>query len=69
MHVASVYFKCFRCFIGMLQVFHKDVANKGISGCYTCCIGLYTYVSSVYVPNVSSVSDVCCKYFIWMLQN
>jgi hypothetical protein len=26
-HVASVYFKCFRCFRGMLQVFYMDVAK------------------------------------------
>jgi hypothetical protein len=27
MHVASVYFKYFKCFRGMLQVFHKDVVK------------------------------------------
>ena len=27
MHVASVFFKCFRCLIGMLQLFHADVAK------------------------------------------
>ena len=26
-HVARVYFNCFRCFRGMLQVFHMDVAK------------------------------------------
>jgi hypothetical protein len=26
-HVARVYFKCFRCVKGMLQVFHTDVAK------------------------------------------
>ena len=26
-HVAGVYFKCFRCFRGMLQVFHIDVSK------------------------------------------
>ena len=30
MHVASICFKCFRCFIRMLQVFHLDV-GKSIS--------------------------------------
>jgi hypothetical protein len=27
MHVASKYFKCFRCFIHTLQVFHLNVAH------------------------------------------
>jgi len=26
-------------------------------------------VFQTYVANVSVVSDVCCKYFIWMLQS
>jgi hypothetical protein len=26
-HVANLCFKCFRCFIGMLQVFHMDIAK------------------------------------------
>jgi hypothetical protein len=26
-HVTSVHFECFRCFIGMLQLFHMDVAK------------------------------------------
>ena len=26
-HVAGLCFKCFRCFIGMLQVFYMDVAK------------------------------------------
>jgi hypothetical protein len=50
----------------MLQVFYtsvvkidRDVAHvaKG-----------YTRMFQVYVPTVSSVLDVCCKCFIWMLQ-
>jgi hypothetical protein len=28
MHVASLCFKCFRCFILMLKVFHLDVAKS-----------------------------------------
>jgi hypothetical protein len=31
-----------------------------------CCNG-YTRMFQVYVSKVSSVPDVCCKYFIWML--
>jgi hypothetical protein len=57
-HATSAYFKCFRCFISMLQVFHVDVAYvaMGIHVCWKCI-----------VPNVSSVSDACCKCFIRML--
>jgi len=35
-HVASVYFKCFRRFRGMLQLFYMDVA-KVDQGCCTYC--------------------------------
>jgi hypothetical protein len=35
---------------------------KTRSGCCTCCNG-YARMVQVYVPNVSSVSDVCCKCF------
>jgi hypothetical protein len=52
-HVVSVCFKCFRCFIGMLQVFYMDV--------YICCNGCTRMLQS-FVPNVLSVfSDVYCK--------
>jgi hypothetical protein len=27
LHVASIYFKCFKCFRGMLQIFYIDVAK------------------------------------------
>jgi hypothetical protein len=27
LHIASVYLKCFRCFRGMFQLFHMDVAK------------------------------------------
>jgi hypothetical protein len=57
-HATSVYFKYFRCFISMLQVFHVVVAYlaMGIHVCWKCI-----------VPNVSSISDACCKCFIRML--
>ena len=45
----------------MLQVFYIGVA-KIDRGCCTCCNG-YTRMFQVYVPNVSSVSDVYCKCF------
>jgi len=37
-----------------------------LSGCCICCTG-YTRMLQVYVSNVSAVSNVCCKCFIWML--
>jgi hypothetical protein len=81
--VASVCIKCFSCFRCMLQVFHLDVAYVAVaihvcwnrvfqmfqlfsSGCCICCSG-YTRILQVYVPNVSPILDVFCKYFIWML--
>jgi hypothetical protein len=53
--------------LSMLQVFYINVAKVDrdvahVAMCYTCMF-------QVYVPNASSVSDVCCKCFIWMLQN
>jgi hypothetical protein len=58
-HVARVYFKCFRYFRGMLQVLYIDIAKVYrdvalLQWLYTC---------------VSSVCSKCfiCKFFIWML--
>jgi hypothetical protein len=62
MYVANVCFKCFSCFIRTLQMFHLNVV-------YVC--NGYTRVFLTfhkYVASVSTVSDVCCKCFIWMLQ-
>ena len=55
MHVASVRFKCFRCFIRMLHVFYLNVAYV-LQWLHTCFLG---------------VSDIYCKcfnYFWTMLQ-
>ena len=63
MHVASVHFKCFRCFRSMLQVFHTDVAKVDRDVTYVamvvhvCCKHLslmfhlcfQTYVASVFI--------------------
>jgi hypothetical protein len=54
-------------FRGMLQVFHKDVAKVDQDVAHVA-MG-YTRMFQVYVANVSSVSDIYCKCFIWMLQN
>jgi hypothetical protein len=63
-HVAMAihaYFKCFICFRHMLQMFHLDIAKVDLM--LHMLLWLYTYVSSV-----SSISDVCCKCFIWMFE-
>ena len=57
-HVASVHFKCFR---GISQVFHTDVAkvDRDVA---------HVVMDIQYVSSVSAVPDKCCKCFIWMLQ-
>jgi hypothetical protein len=54
-HVASVYFKCFRRFKGILKVFHIYVAkiDQGVA-----------YIASVSARHVVSVSEVYSKCFI-----
>jgi hypothetical protein len=54
MHVATTCFKCFSCFIHMLQVFHLDVAYV--------LQWLHTYFLSFFWC-FASVSDVCRKCF------
>ena len=56
-YFASVCFKCFSYFKRMLQ--------SVLSGYCICCSG-NTCMLQVYVPNVSPVSHLCCKCFIWM---
>jgi hypothetical protein len=48
-------------------VFHKNIVKVDQDVAHVT-IG-YTCMFQVYVPNVSSVSDICCTCFIWMLQN
>jgi hypothetical protein len=72
MHVAIICFKCFRCFIRMLQVFHLDVAKIDLDVCVYNGFQVFSGVLLVfptYVASVSAISGVCCKCFIWMLQN
>ena len=73
-HVASIYYKCFRCFRGMLQVFHMDVAiiDRDVAHVsmvvHVCCKRLFqmfhllfqTYVKCAYL-DVAYVSHICCK--------
>jgi hypothetical protein len=60
-HVASVYFKCFR---GMLQVFYKDVAKVDQNVAYVTMV-VHCYV---YLKWFSSVSRCFYKCFKHMLQ-
>jgi hypothetical protein len=81
-YVASVCFKCCRCFRDMLQVLHMDVAKVDQNVAYVamvvhvCCKRLFPMFhlffpdvccKSVYL-NVAYVLHICCKYFIWMLR-
>jgi hypothetical protein len=74
-HVARLYLKCFRCFIGMLQVLHIDVAYVAMV-VRVCCKLMFprfylffSYVccKCVYL-DVAYISHICCKCFIWMLR-
>jgi hypothetical protein len=80
MHVASVYLKCFRCFRGMFQLFHTDVAKVDQDVAYVAMV-IYVrckrmspmfhlffqrYVASVFIWDVAYISHICCKCFIWM---
>jgi hypothetical protein len=60
--VANVYFKCFRCSRGMLQVFYigvakidRDVAHVAVAIhiCFKCMFQLF-HLSRTYVVSVSS---------------
>ena len=63
-YVANAYFKCFRCFRGMLQLFRMGVA-KVDQGCCTCCICCKCFrgMLQAFVQNVSCVPDICCNHF------
>jgi hypothetical protein len=50
-YVAGVYSKCFICFRRMLQVFYLDIAYVAVT----------IHILQAFVPNVSSVSVVCCS--------
>jgi hypothetical protein len=63
-HVAIVCFKYFRCFTCMLQVLYRCCKSRS-ARCTGC--NDYTRMFQVYVLNVSSIPDECCKGFVWML--
>jgi hypothetical protein len=73
MHVASVEFKCFKCFSGMLQLFHMDVAKVDRDVAYVamvvhvCC----KHLSQCFIDFFRRMLQVClsrcyicCKCFI-----
>ena len=63
MHVAIVCFKCLRCFRGMLQVFHVDVAkvDRDVAMVvYVYCKLLFPMFHLFFQTYIASV-------FIWML--
>jgi hypothetical protein len=73
-HVASVYFKCFKCFRGMLQVFYIDVAKVDqdvvhvamvfSSVCPTCFI-CFRHLLQVFYLGVAKVDlDVAYTYML-----
>jgi hypothetical protein len=65
MYVACVSFGCCKSrsgvtYVAMLYMYVASVCFKYFN--------YFRYTLQVYVPNVSVVSHVCCKCFIWMLQ-
>ena len=61
-HVASVYFKCFRRFRCMLLLFYMDFAKVDQECCICCkCFRGMLQVFQRFVQNISSILDVCCK--------
>jgi hypothetical protein len=59
----GLHFKCFKCLRGILQVFYIDLAKVVRDVAHVAMVFFQAYVT-----NVLSVSDVCCKCFILMLQ-
>ena len=73
MHVASVYFKYFKFFRGMFQVFHTDVAkiDRDVAHVaivvHICCKCLFLMFHLFFYTYVASLSG-CCIYFTHILQ-
>jgi hypothetical protein len=63
-YVATIYSKCFSYWNLMLQ---QVISCCKFQVFYPDIVYVFTHVLQVHVPNVSLVSDVCCKCFIWML--
>jgi hypothetical protein len=74
LYVASVYFKCFRCFRGMLQVFYmgiaivdRDVAHVAIV-VYICCKRLFQLFHLFFICMLHMCLFRCYICFTHMLQ-
>jgi hypothetical protein len=73
-HVASLYFKCFICFIDMLQVFHVDIAKvdrdvayvASVSEAYYKC--LFKMFHLFFRRMFASVFNLDVAYISHMLQ-
>jgi hypothetical protein len=64
-YVASLYFKCLRCFLGMLQVFHVDVTNVDRDIIY---FGMVVHVyCKLLFPIFNLFSRCMLEVFTWML--
>jgi hypothetical protein len=59
-HVASVCFKCFRYFRGMLQLFHMDVA-KTDQGCCTYC-KCFRSMLQLFHMDIAKIDQGYCTY-------
>jgi hypothetical protein len=60
--VSSVYFKCFRCFIYILQIFHLDVAKVDLNVAY---VAMAIHVCFKRIFQVFHLfSGICCKFSI-----
>jgi hypothetical protein len=82
LHVASVYFKCFKCLRNMLQVFYTDTTkvDRDVTHVamvvHVCCKLVFsmfylffsTYVASVFIWMLHMFSHIRCKCFIWILR-
>jgi hypothetical protein len=69
MHIASVQFKCFSVFRGMLQVFYMDVAKVDRGNAQVDQdVAMLEHMLQAFVPNVSFVLlDYVASVFISML--
>jgi hypothetical protein len=63
-HVASVYFKYFRCFRGMLQVFHMDVTKVDREVAYVAMV-VHMYCKLLFP--IFQLQTYDASVFIWML--
>ena len=71
MHILSIYFKCFGCFRGMLQVFYTDVAKIDrivTMVVHVCCKRLSPMFHIFSRRGLQVCLSRCCICFTHMLQ-